>query len=93
MRTLPELTPKLLSLVDDKGLALTMDVESSYFNKNVQQWLNEYIKENGMIKQEQVMELRQYRDDNEMTQQRLIDLLIQTKFTTLKRKKTSTFIN
>ena len=33
------------------------------------------------------MELRQYREDNEMTQQRLIDLLIQTKSTTLKRKK------
>ncbi len=84
---LTELTPKLLSLVDDKRLALAMGVEFSYFNKNVQQWLHEYIKENGMIKQEQVMELRQYREDNEMTQQRLIDLLIQTKSTTLKRKK------
>ena len=84
---LTELTPKLLNLVDDKRLALAMGVEFSYFNKNVQQWLHEYIKENGMIKQEQVMELRQYREDNEMTQQRLIDLLIQTKSTTLKRKK------
>jgi ParB family chromosome partitioning protein len=74
-------------MVDNNRLALTMATEISYFNKNVQQWLYEYIKENGMIKQEQIMELRQYREDKNMTQEQLINLLIQTKSTPTKRKK------
>ena len=84
---LTELMPKLLDMVDTKYLALAMAVEISYLNKNVQQWLYEYIKENGMIKQEQVMELRQYRKDKDMTQEQLINLLIQTRSTPAKRKK------
>ena len=84
---LTELIPKLLNMIDEKRLALAMGVELSYFNKNVQQWLYEYIKENGMIKQEQIMDLRQYREDNQMTQEQLINLLIKTKSTTSKRKK------
>lgn len=74
-------------MIDEKRLALAMGVEISYFNKTVQQWLYEYIKENGMIKQEQIMNLRQYREDDQMTQELLINLLIKTKATTSKRKK------
>ena len=73
---LTELIPKLLDMVDEKRLALSVAVELSYFNKNVQQWLYEYIRENGMIRQEQLMELRQYREDNSMTQERLINILV-----------------
>ena len=73
---LTELIPKLLDMVDEKRLALSVAVELSYFNKNVQQWLYEYIRENGMIRQEQLMELRPYRDDNNMTQERLINILV-----------------
>lgn len=73
---LTELIPKLLDMVDEKRLALSIAVELSYFNKNVQQWLYEYIRENGMIRQEQLMELRQYREDNSMTQERLINILV-----------------
>ncbi len=82
-----ELIPKLLDMVDEKRLALAMAVEISYFNKNVQQWLYEYIKENGMIKQEQIMELRQYREDKNMTQEQLIGILVKSRSTTEKRKK------
>ena len=82
-----ELIPKLLDMVDEKRLALAMAVEISYFNKNVQQWLYEYIKENGMIKQEQIMELRQYREDKSMTQEQLIGILVKSRSTTEKRKK------
>lgn len=84
---LTELIPKLLDMVDEKRLALAMAVEISYFNRNVQQWLYEYIKENGMIKQEQIMELRQYREDKSMTQEQLIGILIKSRSTTEKRKK------
>ena len=62
-------------MVDEKRLALSVGVELSYLNKNMQQWIYEYIRENGMIKQEQLMELREYREDNNMTQEQLIDLL------------------
>ncbi len=82
-----ELIPKLLDMVDEKRLALAMAVELSYFNKNVQQWLYEYIRENGMIKQEQIMDLRSYREDKNMTQEQLIGILIKSRSTTEKRKK------
>lgn len=73
---LTELIPSLLDMVDEKRLALSVAVELSYMNKNVQQWIYEFIRENGMIKQEQLMELRKYRGDNNMTQEQLINLLI-----------------
>ncbi len=84
---LTELNPNLLNMVDEKRLAVAMAVELSYFNRNVQQWLYEYIKENGMIKQEQVMGLRQYREDKSMTQEQLIGILVKSRSTTEKRKK------
>ncbi|MGN0366860.1 MAG: ParB/RepB/Spo0J family partition protein [Suilimivivens sp.] len=73
---LTELIPKLLDMVDEKKLALSVAVDLSYMNKNVQQWIYEFIRENGMIKQEQLMELRKYRDDKNITQEQLINILI-----------------
>ena len=84
---LTELIPKLLDMVDEKRLALSIAVELSYFNKNVQQWLYEYIRENGMIRQEQLMELRPYRDDNNMTQEQLINILVDSRATPTETKK------
>ena len=82
-----ELIPKSLDMVDDKRLALSVAVEISYLNKDIQQWLYEYIRENGMIKQEQIMELREYRDNNCVTQDQLIDILNKGRSTVSKRKK------
>lgn len=84
---LTELIPKLLDMVDEKRLALSVAVEISYMNKNVQQWVYEFIRENGMIKQEQLMELRKYRDDQNMTQEQLINILIGSVSTTPISKK------
>jgi len=84
---LTELAPRLIDMVDEKRLSLNMGVELSYFNRNVQQWLYEYIKENGMLKQEQIMDLRQYREDNNLTQEQLIEILVKSRATTEKRKK------
>ena len=72
---LTNLIPKLLNMVDEKRLTLSIAVEISYFNKNVQQWIYEYISENGMIKQEQMLGLREYREDNSLTQEKLINIL------------------
>lgn len=84
---LTELIPKLLDMVDAGKLAVFVGVEISYLNHNYQQWLYEYINENGMVKQEQLMDLRQYRDDDSLTQEQMIDILIKNKATPQKRKK------
>ncbi len=81
------LLPNLLTMVDAGRLALAVAVEISYLNHNYQQWLYEYINENGMVKQEQLMDLRQYRDDDSLTQEQMIDILIKNKATPQKRKK------
>ncbi len=81
------LITKLLDMVDDKRLALSVAVELSYLDKNIQQWVYEYIRENGMIKQEQLMELRKYRDNETLTQEQLIDLLHGSIATVSKSKK------
>ena len=72
---LTNLIPKLLNMVDEKRLPLSIAVEISYFNKNVQHWIYEYMQENGMIKQEYFVELRKYREDENLTQEGLITIL------------------
>ena len=81
------LIPKLLDMIDEGRLAVSIGVEISYFNHTYQQWLWEYIHENGMIKQEQLMDLRQYRDDDSLTQEQMIDILIQKRATPQIKKK------
>ena len=81
------LIPKLLDMVDAGRLSLAVAQELSYFNHTYQQWLWEYIHENGMIKQEQLMDLRQYRDDDSLTQEQMIDILIQKRATPQIKKK------
>ena len=87
MVRLTELIHPLLNMVDEKRLAVSVGVELSFMNKNVQQWIYEFIRENGMIKQEQLMELRKYRDDSNMTQDQLINILIGSASTTPVSKK------
>ncbi|WP_022778254.1 ParB/RepB/Spo0J family partition protein [Butyrivibrio sp. AE3009] len=84
---LTELIPKLLNMVDEGKLAFLVAVEISYLNHTYQQWLWEYIHENGMIKQEQLMDLRKYREDDSLTQEQMIDILIQNRATPHVRKK------
>lgn len=84
---LTELIPKLLDMVDEGRLSFLVAVEISYLNHTYQQWIYEYIRENGMIKQEQLMDLRKYREDDSLTQEQLIDILIQGRATPQTRKK------
>lgn len=72
---LTELIPRLLQMVDKKRVAVSVGVELSFLNKDIQQWVYQYIKEIGMIRPEQLMVLRNYREDNTMTQEKLINLL------------------
>ena len=81
------LIPKLLYMVDEGRLSLLVAVEISYLNQTYQQWIYEFIHENGMIKQEQLMDLRKYRDDDSLTQEQMIDILIKGRSTPQTRKK------
>lgn len=74
---LTELIPELLDMVDRKRLNFTIAVNISYIDKQVQQWLYEYIKDNGFIKPNQISALRKYVDQGEtgMTQQLMISIL------------------
>ncbi len=74
---LTELIPKLLDMVDAGRLAISVANEISYLNHYYQEWIYEYIHENGMIKQEQLIDLRPYREDDSLTQEQMIDILIQ----------------
>lgn len=87
MIRLTELIPKLLDMVDTKRLSLLVAVEISFLNEQIQQWIYEYIRQNGMIKQEQLMDLRQYRENGNITQEQLIDILNQGRSTVQTRKK------
>lgn len=55
---LTELVPELLELVDCKKINLTLAVDISYIDKEIQKWIYEYIRDNGFIKPNQITALR-----------------------------------
>ena len=69
---LTELIPELMNYVDIKKITITMAVDISYFDKHVQQWVYEYIHDNGFIKQEQITALKEFENLENITQQTLI---------------------
>ena len=72
---LTELIPDLLDLVDKKRLQFTVAVEISYIDKEIQNWICEYIRENGPVKINQIKELRSAMQTGAMTQDKLITIL------------------
>ena len=73
---LTELQPKLLDLVDSKRLNFTVAVDISYIDKEIQNWLYDYIDANGAIIPNQVKTLRKAIDSGTvMTQQKMVSIL------------------
>ena len=73
---LTELQPKLLDLVDSKRLNFTVAVDISYIDKEIQNWLYDYIDANGTIIPNQVKTLRKAIDSGTvMTQQKMVSIL------------------
>ena len=72
---LTELIPELLEYVDKKKLQFTVAVDISYIDKEIQRWLYEYIKENGIIKAKQIALLREACTSGPMTQAKMITIL------------------
>ena len=91
---LTELIPELLEMVDEKRILLTVGVDISYISPDIQKWLYEYVKENGVIKSEQVAKLREHLQHSKINQMEMIQLLngslkgrIPSKKVTLSEKK------
>ena len=72
---LTELIPELLDLVDKKRLQFTCAVDISYFDKTIQKWLNEYIRENVVIKPIQIVALRERAEKENIDQEKMIMIL------------------
>ena len=72
---LTELIPEVLELVDTNRLSLVNGVEISYFDKTVQKWLHEYIKDNGNLKSEQIAALKEQRNLENLTQYTVKEIL------------------
>lgn len=72
---LTELIPELLDMVDEKKISIAMAVDISYFDKEIQQWLYEYRKDNGFLKNDQVALLKNHPNVENLTQYTMIQLL------------------
>ena len=72
---LTELIPELLDYVDQKRIQFTVAVEISYIDQEVQKWLFEYIKDNGVVKLNQITLLRTQLQTGAITQAKMIALL------------------
>lgn len=72
---LTELIPELLECTDNKKIALTMAVELSYLNPQVQKWVYEYFNENGSLKPVQITALREVSVQTALTQQAVLEIL------------------
>ncbi len=72
---LTELIPELLDYVDQKRIQFTVAVEISYIDQEIQKWLFEYIRDNGVIKLNQVGILRTQLQAGAMTEAKMIQLL------------------
>ena len=84
---LTNLISKLLDMVDDKRMTMSIALELSFLTKEIQQWVHEYIHENGMIKSEQVAQLHQFRENENVTKEEILQALINNKPKSACRKK------
>lgn len=72
---LTELIPELLDYLDLKKIQFTAAVEISYLDKEIQRWLFEYIRDNGLVKPKQIALLREACKTGIMTEGKLIAIL------------------
>lgn len=69
------LIPVFLDEVDLKKITITMGVDLSYFDEQVQKWVYEYFKENGFLKPVQVEALKNAENLSNATQYNIISIL------------------
>ena len=71
---LTELIPELLDLVDNKKLQFTVAVNISYIDKEVQEWIYEYISDTGFIKPKQIAALRNQLNNGPINQIQMLSI-------------------
>ena len=64
---LTELIPEILNWVDEKKMSITLAVDISYFDKELQQWIVDYKKDNGILLPEQIKELKELKNLENIT--------------------------
>lgn len=69
------LVPELLEMIDLKKLQFVMAVDISYFDKQIQNWICEYIKDNGFIKPVQISALKNYPNLSKANQFSVISIM------------------
>ena len=72
---LTELIPELLDMVDEKVISIAMGYDIAFFDKDVQQWIYEYRKENGILRPEQIEALKEQKNLENMTQYSIIQVM------------------
>ena len=75
---LTELIPELLDMVDKKRIQFMVGVEISFIDQEVQKWIYEYIRENGQIKVNQAVAIREQVQKGAVSQAKLISILNST---------------
>ena len=72
---LTKLIQELLDYVDKRKLTITMGVELSYLDEQIQKWVYEYLKDNGFLKPVQVEALKNYPNLSNVNQYNVITIL------------------
>ncbi len=72
---LTELVPEILEFIDQKKITITVGVDLSYLDEQIQKWVYEYYKDNGFLKPAQVEALKNYPNLSNATQQSVISIM------------------
>lgn len=72
---LTELVPEIMESIDQKKITITMGVDLSYLDEQIQKWVYEYYKDNGFLKPVQVEALKNYPNLSNATQQSIISIM------------------
>lgn len=72
---LTELVPEILEFIDQKKITITVGVDLSYLDEQIQKWVYEYYKDNGFLKPVQVEALKNYPNLSNATQQSVISIM------------------
>jgi len=64
---LTDLIPEIVTWVDDKKITMAMGVDISYFDKEIQQWLVDYRRDNGILLPNQINELKELKNIDNIT--------------------------
>lgn len=72
---LTDLIPEIMECIDVKKITISMGVDLSYLDEQVQKWVYEYFRENGFLKPVQVEALKNYSNLSNVTQFSVISIM------------------